>query len=208
MKDVSSIVRHFKKKDISWALGVSEAVGTVLLLGISVALAGFVALWTSQIEEGEEGIYVDLWASVQGNDLVITHRGGDVLKGTGTFIVIRNEDGTEFLRNSYFTLTAPNDESWAPSEILTIDITGVSAGFDVIITTERPNGGQTVVLKNEMTRTNSAAGLPDLAITQVQLQNTNSLPVTRLNDDGLYFIFVRIDNFGADMTVQYFAKEA
>ncbi|MEA3560094.1 MAG: hypothetical protein U9R75_12650, partial [Candidatus Thermoplasmatota archaeon] len=56
-------------------LGVSEAVGTVLLLGISITLAGGVALWTTNIEEGEEGIYVDLWATVRGTDLVITHRG-------------------------------------------------------------------------------------------------------------------------------------
>ena len=55
-------------------LGVSQAVGTVLLLTISVFMAGGVAIWTQQLEEVKPELYVDIWSSIEGNDRVLTHR--------------------------------------------------------------------------------------------------------------------------------------
>ena len=188
-------------------MAVSEAVGTVLLLGISVMLAGGIALWTAQIDEGEEGLYVDLWAYVQGDNLVINHRGGDLLEGDQTYITIRDDSGSEKLRNTYTALSSPTDERWDPGEELEIDLTGVSDNFDLVVTTVKKSGTPTVVLSNSLVKTSSASGLPDLAITRLTIMNSDTTPVTRMNDDGTYLIEIRVDNFGSDMTTPYFAEE-
>lgn len=189
-------------------MAVSEAVGTVLLLGISVMLAGGIALWTAQIDEGEEGLYVDLWAYVQGDDLVVNHRGGDLLEGDQTYVTLRDSSGTELIRNTYTVFSGTGDDRWDPGEQITIDISvGVTDNFDLVVTTVKKSGTPTVVLSNSLVKTSSASGLPDLAITRLTIMNSDSTPVTRMNDDGTYIIGMRVDNFGSDMTTQYFGIE-
>ncbi|MFO8052270.1 MAG: VWA domain-containing protein, partial [Thermoplasmatota archaeon] len=184
-------------------LGVSEAVGTVLLLGISVTLAGGIALWTANIDEGEEGIYVDLWATVQGSDLVITHRGGDHLEGSGTRVIIMDSDGNQVITGTYSDLTGTVGETWGPGEELVIDIssdTSVTNTFKVVVTAQRESGESVVLLNNELVRSGSVGGLPDLAVTRVHMEDGDGTVVNTILDNGAYDIVVRVTNFGADMT--------
>ncbi|MCK5773623.1 MAG: type IV pilin N-terminal domain-containing protein, partial [Thermoplasmata archaeon] len=203
--------RRFNRSDIK---AVSEAIGTVLLLGISVTLAGSVALWTAQIDPGEEGLYVDLWADVQGDDLVLMHKGGDLLTGASTTVKINNLDGSLAYEATYTDHTT--DVRWDPGDEVSIDLEdpagdgslpAVTDIFDVIVITPMPSGVLTVILSNRLYRTNTASGLPDLAITQVVLMD-GVTPITRMNDDGTYNIKVVVKNFGADMTTQFFSSGA
>ncbi len=89
--------------------GVTEVVGTLLMLGITVTLTGVIAIWATQIDQGEEGLYVDLYASTQGNTLVILHRGGDILSGPTTTITLTDSSGTGVLQGSYRDLSGTND---------------------------------------------------------------------------------------------------
>ncbi len=187
--------------------GVSEAIGTVLMLGISISLAGFVALWANSIEEGEEGIYSDIWATVQGTDLILTHRGGDILDGSNTMIIITDGTHGEVHRDSYYTLSGTNDKSWSASEGLSIDLSGVDDSFDLVITSILNSGKPVVILKNSMAKTAIASGLPDLAVTQVTFLRSDGVSITKLNDYGTYRIRVEVTNFGSDMTSVYFSDE-
>lgn len=181
---------------------MSEAVGTVLLLGISITLAGGIAVWTSNIEEGEEGIYVDLWADVQGSDLVIVHRGGDHLDGGNTRIIVADSSGYHAMENTYYVMSGTNDETWSPGEELVIDITNpaVTDTFNVIVTTTRTSGESLVILNNELQKTGSTTGLPDLAITLINFKDADGNIVNTILDNGAYNILVRVSNFGSDMT--------
>ena len=186
-------------------LGVSEAVGTVLLLGISVMLAGGVALWTQTIEEGEEGIYVDLWANIQGSDLVITHRGGDFLDGSNTYITVKNSDGTEALaKTTYYSQSGTNDNNWGPGEELRVDISGSTDSIDIIVTTVKGNGVETVILSSTLVKDTAGAVLPDLAITQVYFEQTDGTTITSMYETGTNIIGIRVDNVGANMANSYF----
>ncbi len=200
MKRLSSVWKNNGSKDRF--LAVSEAVGTVLLLGISITLAGGIAVWTSNIEEGEEGIYVDLWANVQGNDLVIVHRGGDHLDGVNTKIMITDSSRYSVIENTYTVMSGTNDDTWSPGEELVIDITNpsVTDTFKIIVTTTRDNGEAVVIFNNELQRSNSNTGLPDLAITMINLRDSEDNIVTTILDNGAYVIQIRVSNFGSDMT--------
>ena len=194
--------RLSKDRDRS-IIAVSEAVGTVLLLGISMTLAGGVALWVSQIDEGEENIYVDLWASVQGTDLIITHRGGDQLGGGGTKIMISDSSGNQVLTGTYSDLSGTTGETWGPGEELVIDISdpSITSNFKVVITAQRESGESVVILNNELVKSGDLGGLPDLAVTLVNIlgeEGTNTVL-----ENGAYDIVVRVTNFGADMDVAH-----
>ncbi|MDG6224508.1 MAG: PA14 domain-containing protein [Candidatus Thermoplasmatota archaeon] len=189
-------------------LGVSEAIGTVLLLGISVTLAGAIALWTQTIDEGEQGIYVDLWANIQGNDVLLTHRGGDFLDGANSYIHIRNSDGTTATRNTYTVLSGGTDVLWGPGETVTIDLTGVSDSFDVIVTTIKGNGNPTVIMSATMLKSGVGGALPDLAVTMIQIRDTNDVVIASgIYEEGPYQIFINVSNFGSDLPAPYFIDE-
>ncbi len=207
MKGALSIGRHRRKRDLSWALGVSEAVGTVLLLGISVFMAGMVALWTTQIDEGQEGTYVDLWASVQDNKVVILHRGGDFLDGANTKVVVRDEIGTEVTEVYYDTTKGRTDETWGPGEEISVDITTFSQSLEVVVVTLMENGEPIVILNSQLLKNPSLSDLPDLAITQVQVITKDKVPVTTIYETGYYHISVRVTNLGSNLTEDYFAPE-
>jgi len=191
-------------------LGVSEAIGTILLLGISVVMVGGVALWTSTIEEGEEGLYVDLWASVQGTDLVLVHRGGDFLDGYETNINIVSSSGSQVISNSYLHFSGTSDETWNPGEEIIIDISdpSVTDSFDVVVTSKRSSGTSVVVLRNTLIKGSYGSGLPDLAITLLRVEESDTTPVTSIYAQGTYLFRVRVVNFGSTMTAPYFIENA
>ncbi|MGA1872449.1 MAG: type IV pilin, partial [Thermoplasmatota archaeon] len=190
-------------------LGVSEAVGTVLLLGISITIAGGIALWTANIDEGEEGLYVDLWATVRGQELVIIHRGGDRIDGTTTEISISDPNGGLISRSNYFDLSGTSDETWDPGEELTIDINDVSIPdiFKVVVTADLESGTSIVILSNEMFKTAVSGILPDLAVTRVQLRDSTGTVTNTIYEDGIYHVVIRVDNQGTDMTTVHMQEE-
>ncbi len=191
-----------KKADLK---AVSEAIGTVLLLGISITLTGGIALWTSQIEEGDEALIVDLWAYIRGDDLVLIHRGGDRLEGVTTLITLLDSSNVQISSDDYETLSADTDGSWTTGEELTMDVSGIPDEFQILVTAVKNTGVTTVILKNSLVRSSSISAFADLAITRVTIMNSDSVPVTRINDDGTYIFFVEIMNFGSDMSSPHFS---
>ncbi|UCH88962.1 MAG: type IV pilin [Thermoplasmata archaeon] len=70
---------------------VSEALGTILLLLISIVLVSMVAVWLNSIPKEDETPQVDLVASYnyEEDELTIKHHGGEVLYDDETEIVIK-----------------------------------------------------------------------------------------------------------------------
>ncbi|MGA1848497.1 MAG: hypothetical protein ACMUHB_04065, partial [Thermoplasmatota archaeon] len=188
-------------------LGVSEAVGTVLLLGISVVMVGGLALWTSQIEDTEEGLFVDLWARVDNDDLSIIHRGGDILDGSNTVITVRNSDGSIFSQDTYYDpADGRTDENWGSGEEVDIDISGATKDIRLVITTIKNNGASTVIMNNELSKEASTSGKTDLAITRLVIQDTDGTYQTTIFESGVYQVLVDVTNFGTDLTDPYFIE--
>ncbi|MGA1821687.1 MAG: type IV pilin [Thermoplasmatota archaeon] len=186
-------------------LGVSQAVGTVLLLSISVIMAGGVVLWTQQMEEIQPALYVDIWSNIEGNDLVLTHRGGDFLDGEDTIVIVRNQDGSTPVHDSYYSLSAASDETWSPGEILSIDISSVDNRFNLIITSGLDNGEPVVIFSETLIRNPASSGLPDLAVTMISIQD-HGINMNTIYEGGDYDVVIRVDNLGDNMTDVYFQE--
>ncbi|MCK5774515.1 MAG: type IV pilin N-terminal domain-containing protein [Thermoplasmata archaeon] len=199
--DLIQFARSITPSGRSDIRAVSEAIGTVLMLGISVTLAGGIAIWTQQIDDSNYGLYVDLWASVQGDDLVITHRGGDNLGGFDTSIKLSDSSGG-LIEGSYSDmklLEAPpvTDVDWSSGETVTIDIASLDPSFEVLVISSKLNGNPMVLMKTDLIRDTLAGSQPDLAITLLGILNSDSNPVTILNDEGTYLIRIHVTNFGS-----------
>ncbi|MBN1390780.1 MAG: type IV pilin [Candidatus Thermoplasmatota archaeon] len=190
-------------------LGVSEAIGTILLLGISVMLAGSIALWTANIDEGEDALYVDLWATVQGNDLVIVHKGGDILDGMNSQIIVSAPSIGPKIKSSYYDLSG--DNGWGPGEEVRIDISGpdIPNLFKVTVTSVLEGGTSIVLLSNELTKSFVTGDLPDLAVTRIQiLKSDGTTAGDTIFEDGPFYISIQVDNYGSDMETVHFAEES
>mgnify|MGYP001043467153 CR=1 FL=1 len=185
-------------------LGVSEAVGTVLLLGLSVMLAGGIALWTSQIEDMEEGLYVDLYVSLREETLTVTHRGGDQLPGEDTEITVRNSDGSVFDSLLYYDpAEGRTDDTWGNGDQIEIPLSGSSDDLTVVITTVKKDGTRTVVLNNEMTKSVTPAGTPDIAVTRLSVMQSGGDREGYILDYGTSLIIVEVTNLGGPMSVPW-----
>ncbi len=194
-----------KKKGKSDLLGVSEAIGTVLLLGITVAMTGGIALYTSQIDGMDEGLFVDLYASLSGETLSITHRGGDVLTGTETYITIQNSDGTEFRSIKYFDPgQGRSDEFWESGESLDISLVGTTLDITILVTTVRNDGISIVAMKTELSKSSLDPNSPDLAITRISIQQSGTTGIDGyILDHGPFLIIVNVKNIGGSMTEKW-----
>ncbi|MGA1866684.1 MAG: type IV pilin, partial [Thermoplasmatota archaeon] len=186
-------------------LGVSEVVGTILLLGISVVMVGGIALWTSQLEEKDEGLFVDLWSQVDGNTLTIVHRGGDLLVGSDTEITVYDSDGEEFFNGNYYDPAKEWTDYWDPSEEFEVSLTLLPSGmFTLVVTTVKDNGVSTVVLRNEMVKGMDTSGLPDLAVTRIWFTEKGGATANFIEEVGVYIVNMEISNFGTGIEEVYF----
>lgn len=93
---------------------VSEVFGTILLLVISVSLFSVVYVTFFSIEVNTPSPAINIVGTIDGNELILEHRGGDPLSlkteviiesnGTRQAMILNNED---YLNNSY-----KNDQRW------------------------------------------------------------------------------------------------
>ncbi|MGA1792494.1 MAG: type IV pilin, partial [Thermoplasmatota archaeon] len=210
MRSLVHIKKGSKSSSLRHILGVSEAVGTVLLLGISITIAGGIALWTANIDEGEEGLYVDLWAEVSGDDLVLTHRGGDDLDGMDTEIMLTAPGSGQIDKWTYFELTGSLDDTWSSGEDLTIDVSdaAIPDTFRVVVTSRMQGGTAIIVLESVLNKAGVLGTLPDLAVTGVEFLEPDGSGANPLYESGTYFIRIHVNNFGADMTSTHLREEA
>lgn len=191
-----------KKRDL---LGVSEAVATVLLLAITVVMTGGIAVYSSQIEEMDEGLFVDLYASLSGETLMVTHRGGDILEGSDTYVIIRNSDGSDFETMKYYDpLEGRNDESWGPGDHVTMSLAGSTRNLTLLVTTVRNDGASVVVLKNDLSKSSLDPNSPDLAVSRLSIQQQGTQGSEGyILEHGPFLIIVEVKNIGGSMSEKW-----
>ncbi|MDI6855809.1 MAG: FG-GAP-like repeat-containing protein [Candidatus Thermoplasmatota archaeon] len=89
---ILTITMRSRGKNIG-LLGVSEVVGSVLILLITVTMFSVVIAWILAYPPPTERIHADLKASLDGKFVNITHRGGEILKENNAFVAVE-VDGT------------------------------------------------------------------------------------------------------------------
>ncbi|MBN1390779.1 MAG: hypothetical protein JXA22_09085 [Candidatus Thermoplasmatota archaeon] len=187
--------------------GVSEVVGTILLLGISLMMVGGMALWTSQIQDMEEGLYVDLFASLRGEILTITHRGGDTLTGAETEITI-NDGTTSWSYKYYDPANGRTDDSWDNGDSIDLPLYGSGLQLTIIVTTVKQDGVRTVVLNNELTKSMIPDGTPDLAVTRLSIHRPGISVTGYILDYGKCIITLEVKNIGDAMSVPWIVPDS
>lgn len=109
---------------------VSEIVGTIMLLGMAIALFTLVQFMAINYPFNEPNPSVRLSAAIDGDIVVVVHQGGGALSMDTeiTFVVI-HEDGTS---ESPYVLTP--DDDWTIGEKIKYDISSISNVKEVRIT--------------------------------------------------------------------------
>jgi len=104
---------------------VSEIVGTALILGIAVAVVSMLYTVVLAYPAPSDSTFVDLVATVEGDNIIIEHRGGDAL-GFGTKVMITINDETEEFtieETDYLDPIAKMDNRWNVGERLEYSFT-------------------------------------------------------------------------------------
>ena len=99
---------------------VSEVVGTVLLFGIVVAIFSTMYLSAVSYPTPSPSIFVNLVGTVEGNNIIIEHRGGDALSlNTKFHITIGNKTSIIPIgEKNYLDSEAKKDKQWNVGERL------------------------------------------------------------------------------------------
>ena len=114
-------------------LAVSEIIGTVLLLGITVTLFSILCVVVLAYPHISAPPSVNLVGMIDNDCLIIEHRGGESLS-PDTIIVISNETSTtrHILKNVNIS-DYSNNSQWDVGEWISIDISNISKADVAVI---------------------------------------------------------------------------
>ncbi len=109
---------------------VSEVLGTVLLLGISVALfsAVYVSFFSVDVEEPSPS--VDMVAYISDTTLYLDHRGGDSIGVNAEIILSDEDDNSRVLTAEPYINQVKNNDKWNIGERAQFDLEDLSVGFN------------------------------------------------------------------------------
>lgn len=116
MKRIRESIKIFKNSNEM----VSEIVGTVLILGITVGIISMLYTIVLAYPSPSDSTFVDLVGTIEGDNIIIEHRGGDAL-GFGTKVIIKIDDETDefsIAENDYLDPMAKMDNRWNVGERL------------------------------------------------------------------------------------------
>lgn len=125
--------------------GVSEILGDVLILGMTIVLFAGVFLFVYTFPTPDEDIYAEFQSSLsisaEGGLINVTHTGGETLRGYDTKIYLQ-KNATEEVRilntqgededNPFYGIEG--DENWSPGEIWSYFFSGISSEDNLAIT--------------------------------------------------------------------------
>jgi len=108
--------------------GVSEIVGTVLLLGIAIAMFTLVQLFAfALLDENPNSPSVRLIASIENGEVVIFHNGGESLPSNTKILFTINDDFTNTVNitvsdDDYLKESENSDKIWDIGEKVVYDV--------------------------------------------------------------------------------------
>ncbi|UCG70549.1 MAG: type IV pilin N-terminal domain-containing protein [Thermoplasmata archaeon] len=124
--------------------GVSEILGDVLILGMTIVLFAGVFLFIYTFPTPDEDIYVEFQSSLSMNEnggmINVTHSGGETLRGYDTKIYLQKNSTEEVMilntqgwdeDNPFYGIEG--DENWSPGEIWSYFFGGISSEDNLAI---------------------------------------------------------------------------
>ena len=114
---------------------VSETVGTLMLLGISVSLFSVLYISIGTIYPSSSSPSANLLSSIENNNIIIEHRGGKTLDFNTKFIVTINKIDSTYVVYDYLSNESRNDSGWNFGEKVVSpvgDLTGKKVTLSVI----------------------------------------------------------------------------
>jgi len=103
---------------------ISETVGTLILLGISVSLFSVLYVSVMVINPTSASPSVNLICSLDGNNITIEHRGGKTLDLDTRLIVTKNEQNWNEPVSGYLSDEAKNNTVWNVGEHVVYPVPG------------------------------------------------------------------------------------
>lgn len=198
---------HYQRRTVlrSDIKAVSEALGTILLLAISIVLVSVVAVWLNSIPQEEERPQVKFVATYDSDadEVTITHRGGEVLA--------EKDVRLQFIRNS---VTQPRltmadgglDSNWNIGEKWTYpDLNlGSNEELEVMVLDIRTN----TVLLDQVVQEGTAGALVDLAVKDEEIEfDYSGVLLTSTTEVNITVKLYNLGNTTAnDIIIRFFAN--
>jgi FlaG/FlaF family flagellin (archaellin) len=193
--------RHSRRR-VNDKSAVSEAIGTIILLAIAIALIGIVAVWVETLPQAPEHKTIDLAFThdefVSGQMTIdLEHQGGDVLRSDQTEIRIVVLPS---LSSYDLTLTDSissdfSDGIWDVGEHWNYTLTGLPLNAELELTVvDISIQGDRILYRKDLSLGLLGTNLPDLEITDgnISLIHTGEL----IRKDDTVTISARVNNLG------------
>jgi len=111
-------------------LAASEVVGTVLLLGIAIALFSSVQLMVFSLPQNERAPSASLVGAANNGNITISHHGGESLILSNTQIIFRNNAQTFVLTGTPADIVSNTSkghlDNWDIGEVLAYNLTNIT----------------------------------------------------------------------------------
>ena len=162
-----------KEKSLSPDLkAVSEAIGTILLLAISVSLVGVVAFWVQSFPEPKETIQATLSASIDPDEHIISieHKGGDNIDTQQIEIYVKIDGVTkQIFKLVSATDSIFDDGYWSIGETWQKDITPLHnwlVSIPEIVIEVIDINSDSVILNERVQQSGDIGNRPDLKVAE------------------------------------------
>jgi len=186
--------------------GVSEVLGDILLVSMSVVLVSVIAYQVTSIQLPSESTRVDLRASIEGNNLVISHMGGEQLQqqyvkiyvGVGGFTTRTYNISTGLGGQKMWKI----GQKWS-ANISTTIIAAQNLKQDVFVQVIDTRGN-TIILDQILRKGGSTALFPDIGLDKTSMAFSNNNP-----DNNVFItVSVKVVNYGpvnvSNINVRFF----
>ena len=186
--------------------GVSEVLGDILLVSMSVVLVAVIAYQVSSIQTPVESTKIDLVATLDDNNMTIKHMGGERLEED--FIRIYVGTGPVVSRGFNISEGLAGDKEWSLGEEWRYDISAeisVAEATDSQIFVQVVDTRQNTIILDQVLRKGISTELfPDIGLDKTSLWFSNTNP----EEDVTITIQVKVVNYGpinvSDVNVRFF----
>ena len=186
--------------------GASEVLGDILLVSMSVVLVSIVAYQVGKISAPTESTKIDLVATIDGNNLVINHMGGEKIQEKNIKIYV----GAGSIASQAYNLsdglggakTMKIGQKWSQN-ISTLLIYAQNTNQQVFVQVIDTKGNS-IILDQILRKGMSTAQFPDVGLDKTSLKYSNNLPETNV----FIVIYVKVVNYGpvnvTNLNVRFF----
>ncbi len=159
-------------------IAVSEAIGTILLLAISVSLVGLLAVWVNTLPEPQETIEAELASELileNGQYIVqIEHIGGDAIDTSQIEVIIKIDGVTQGRYELFYsTQSIFNDDLWKIGEVWRKNINSMhnwNISIPEVLIEVKDINTDSIIFSEVVQMSGELGRLPDLQISEEDIR--------------------------------------